>query len=273
MSNDLATVLSEHWPEYLIEGWALGCLMISVGSSVTIFQSPKSYIATLVPNAALRTVFLAFTVGLTITLLIQSPWGKRSGAHMNPAITLTFLRLGKIHRWDALFYVLPQTIGAVLGVVLVALIGGSPFTDPPIRYAVTVPGLLGGAVAFAAETVISCGLMATILAFTASPRMIHFTGLAIGVLVIFFIIVEAPLSGTSMNPARTLASAVPAMMWHHLWIYFLGPTLGMLAAAQLHLSIRGRKAGCAKLLHPRNVRCIHCGYRPEHGTRCSAPYV
>jgi aquaporin Z len=133
MSNDLATVLSEHWPEYLIEGWALGCLMISVGSSVTIFQSPKSYIATLVPNAALRTVFLAFTVGLTITLLIQSPWGKRSGAHMNPAITLTFLRLGKIHRWDALFYVLAQTIGAVLGVVLVALIGGSPFTDPQIH--------------------------------------------------------------------------------------------------------------------------------------------
>jgi aquaporin Z len=196
-----------------------------------------------------------------LALLIHSPWGKRSGAHINPAVTLAFLRLKKIHPWDALFYVVAQLIGGVLGVMLVAWCVGSLFTDPPVHYAITVPGSAGEAVAFVAEMVISCTLMAMILAFTASPRLIRFTGVAIGALVAFWILVEAPLSGTSMNPARTLASAVPGMMWQHLWIYLVAPTLGMLLAAEIHFNIHSRNvSGCAKLLHPRNVRCIHCGY-------------
>ena len=256
----MRSALREHWPEYLIEGWALACFMTSAGSFVTILESPKSLIYALIPSATLRIILLGFAIGTTATLLIHSAWGKRSGAHMNPAITLAFLRLRKIHPWDALFFILAQAIGGILGVVAVAFFAGSLFTDPPIHYAVTVPGPTGEAVAFVAETVISFTLMATILAFTTSPRLTRFTGFAIGCLVAFFIIVEAPLSGTSMNPARTLASAVPGMMWQHIWIYLLGPTLGMLTAAQLHLFIRGHGAlGCAKLLHPRGVRCIHCG--------------
>jgi aquaporin Z len=258
--------LSRHWPEYLIECWALGCFMIAVGLNVTMLESPRSPLYTLLPMATVRIALLAGGIGLVLTLLIQSPWGKRSGAHMNPAITLAFLRLKKIHPWDALFYVVAQVIGGTLGVLLVARFAGRLFTDPPVSYAITVPGSKGEAVAFVAELVISSTLMAIILAFTISPRLIRFTGVAIGGLVAFWIFVEAPLSGTSMNPARTLASAVPGMMWQHLWIYLLGPTLGMLIAAQIHLNVHGRDLrGCAKLLHPRSVRCIHCGYLCHEG--------
>ena len=267
MVKSMRSSLRENWPEYLIEGWALGCFMISAGLFVTVLESPRSLLYSLVPSPTLRTVLLGLAMGATAILLIHSPWGKRSGAHMNPAITLAFLRLGKIHPWDAVFFVIAQTIGGILGVVLVAIVVGSLFTDPPIRYAVTVPGPTGVSVALLAEAVISFSLMATVLAFTASSRLTRFTGLAVGCLVAFFITVELPLSGTSMNPARTLASAAPGMMWQHFWIYLFGPTLGMLAAAQLHFHIRGAGApGCAKLLHPHGVRCIHCG----QGTLSSA---
>jgi aquaporin Z len=250
-----------HWPEYLMEASLLGGFMISVCLLVTAFESPRLPLYFWFPNSNFRTIGLALAIGVTAALLIQSPWGKRSGAHMNPAITIAFLRLKKIHPWDALFYTFAQTIGGTLGVVAVAIVVGPLFTGPPVQYAVTVPGSGGAAVALAAETVISFVLMATILAFNTSPRLVRFTGLAVGCVVAFLIIVEAPLSGTSMNPARTLASAIPGMIWQHVWIYLVGPTLGMLIAAQIHLKVDdGNGSGCAKLLHPRNVRCIHCGY-------------
>lgn len=266
--------LTEHWPEYLIEGWALGCFMIAVALLVTIFDSPNSPVYEGIPSARLRIALLAGAIGMSLTLVIQSPWGRRSGAHMNPAITLAFLRLRKIQPWDALFYVLAQISGGMLGVAFIAVLIGKRFTDPPVHYAVTVPGTDGDAVAFLAETVISFALMATILTFTTSPRLTAFTALAIGCLVAFLIVIEAPVSGASMNPARSLASAIPGMTLQHLWIYLVGPTLGMLLAAQLHSYTHGHNAvGCAKLLHPRDVRCIHCGYYPGSPTRDSQDEV
>jgi len=259
----LRSALREHWPEYLIEAWALGCFMISAGVFATVLGSPLSPLYSLIPSATVRTVLAGLAMGATAILLIHSPWGKRSGAHMNPAVTLTFLRLGKVAPWDALFFVIAQGVGGTLGVVVVAAMLGSPFTAPPVSYAATVPGPTGVTVAFLAETAISFGLMATVLTFSSSPRLTRFTGLAAGGLVALYISIESPLSGMSMNPARTFASAVPGMNWQHFWIYLLAPPLGMLAAAQLHRAIRGtRAAGCAKLLHPDSVRCIHCGYCP-----------
>jgi aquaporin Z len=76
-------------------------------------------------------------------------------------------------------------------------------------------------------------------------------------------LLESPLSGMSMNPARTFASAAPAILWEHFWIYLTAPVIGMLAAAQVYLALRGtRRLPCAKLLHPTHLRCIHCGYEP-----------
>jgi aquaporin Z len=260
----LRFALHEHWPEYLIEGWALGCFMISVGVFATLLGSPLSPMCSLVPSAIMRTVLLGLAMGITAVVLIQSPWGKRSGAHMNPAVTLAFLRLGKMHPWDALFFIIAQAAGGTLGIVIVATMIGSSFTHPPVSYAVTVPGPKGTAVAFVAEVLISFGLMSTVLALSSSPRLARFTGVAVGCLLALYISVELPLSGTSMNPARTLASAAPGMIWQQFWVYVLAPPLGMLVSAQLHLWVRGsNSAGCAKLIHPSSVRCIHCGQDPS----------
>jgi aquaporin Z len=256
--------LRRHWPEYLIEAWALGTFMISAGVFATLLGSPRSPAYAAVPGPGVRTTLIGLAMGLTAIGLIHSRWGKRSGAHMNPAVTLTFLVLGKVRPWDALFYVIAQLLGGVLGVLLVAATIGTPFTSAPVSYATTVPGPAGEWAAFAAEAVISCGLMLTVLLLSASTRFAHLTGVAAGSLVALYITFESPLSGMSMNPARTFASAVPAMMWQSFWVYLLAPLFGMLLAAQLFLTLRGsRSRPCAKLLHPDDVRCIHCGHEPS----------
>jgi aquaporin Z len=183
---------------------------------------------------------------------------------MNPAVTLTFLRLGKIKRWDALFFTLAQFGGGVLGVLLVAQALGGAFTNAPVSYAATMPGAHGPWVALVAEIGISALLMMTILLVSNTTRLAKFTGLFAGLLVASYIAIEAPLSGMSMNPARSFASAAPALMWQHFWIYVIAPLVGMLTGAQLYLLLRTRaRIGCAKLLHPTNQRCIHCGYEPR----------
>jgi aquaporin Z len=265
MSTTLSQSLRRHWPEYLIEAWALGTFMVAAGLTATLLGSPASPVSRALPDPMLRNVVAGIAMGLTAIAIIHSPWGKRSGAHMNPAVTLAFLRLGKVHGWDALFFMVAQVAGGTLGVLLVAAVLGGLFTDPPVSYAATLPGPAGPRIAFVAELAISCGLMFTVLLLSASARLAPFTGVAAGCLVATYISFEAPLSGMSMNPARTFASAAPGMLWQHFWIYLTAPVLGMLAGAQLFLAVRGaRRTGCAKLLHPAEARCIHCGYEPGH---------
>jgi aquaporin Z len=179
----------------------------------------------------------------------------RSGAHLNPAVTLSFLRLGKVAPADAAFYVMAQFAGGAAGTVLLAALFGERFTLPPISAIATLPGSRGEAAAFCAEVVIAFVLMTTVLAANASPRVMRWTGAFAGTLVALYIAVEAPISGMSLNPARSVASALPSGLWHGIWIYLTAPLLGMLLAAELHLR-RGRQTPCAKLHHDFNRQCI-----------------
>lgn len=156
-------------------------------------------------------------MGLTAIALIYSPWGKQSGAHFNPSVTLTFFCLGKVETWDAGLYIAAQFIGATLGVVLSVLMWGAAMAHPKVRYAATVPGGNGTGVAFVAELLISFLMMTMVLNVSNSVRLARFTGILAGALVATYISIEAPLSGMSMSPARTLASAMPGRIWNALW--------------------------------------------------------
>jgi aquaporin Z len=249
--NGPVEALLAHWPEYLMEAAALGMFMVSA----CVF----GVLLARVPGLAGR-LLGGLAMGLTAVGIICSPWGQRSGAHMNPAFTLTFLSLGKIAPWDAFFYVTAQFAGGTAGVVLAGWILGPPLKR--LQYVVTIPGQRGAWVAFAAEFVISFLLVEIVLNVSNSRRLTRFTPWVAGFLVAAYISIESPLSGMSMNPARTAGSALPAGVWTAIWVYFLAPPLAMLFAGQIYCRWRGaRRVFCAKYHHHNSQRCIfRCGF-------------
>jgi aquaporin Z len=248
--------------EYLMEAALLGIFMISACVFVVLLDYPSSPVRLAVHDAGLRRLLTGLAMGSTAVALIYSPWGMQSGAHFNPATTLTFFRLGKVRRRDALGYVGAQFAGAAAGVGVAWALLGPRLAAPATHFAATVPGPAGVAVAFLAEVVISFLLMSVILRVSNHGRFARWTGLCAGIMVALFITFEGPLSGMSMNPARTLGSALFARDWTALWIYFLAPPTGMLAAAELYLRQRGSEAVfCAKLHHQNGKRCIFCEAR------------
>jgi len=267
VSRSWLSALRLHWPEYLIEAGALGAFMLSACVFGVLLEHPSSPLYQALQNSnVLRRILTGLAMGATAIAIIRSPWGQRSGAHMNPAITLTFLTLGKVAPWDAFFYILFQFAGGALGAIAAGLLIGEPLQHSAVNYVVTVPGPGGRLVAFIAEFIISALMMATVLWMSNSPRLSRYTSFYAGALVACFIGIEAPLSGMSMNPARTFASAFGAGEWAGLWIYFTAPVAAMLLASILYRGRNGiHTVYCAKLHHPQNQPCIfRCRYRYLH---------
>ena len=259
-----AASLRLHWPEYLMEVAEMGLYMFVTCFFATLLQHPASPIRHIIPSGILRRAFMGAAVGATVIAIVMTPWGRQSGGHFNPAITFTFYRLGKVDFWDALFYGAAQFFGATSGVAIATyILRGAPGHES-VRYAVTLPGRYGNGAAFVAELAISFSLMATVLFTSNHEALARYTPFFVGALYAIYITFETPLSGMSMNPARTFGSAFHASYWHALWLYFIAPTLGMLVAAEAFLRARsGVGPYCAKLYHANNKRCIfHCGYRP-----------
>ncbi len=246
-----------------MEAGELALYMFFACAFATLLQHPASPVRHFIVSGVFRRALMGLAMGAMVIAIVMTPWGKQSGGHFNPAITFTFYRLGKVEFWDALFYAAAQFSGAISGVALARyLLRGAPGSDA-VRYAVTVPGVHGNAGAFVAELTISFILMTTILFVSNRETLARYTPYFVGALYAIYITFETPLSGMSMNPARTFGSAIHASYWQALWIYFIAPPLGMLGAAEIFLRVRGgAPPRCAKLHHANNKRCIfHCGYR------------
>lgn len=255
--------LKKHWPEYLMEAAGLGLFMVSACGFGALLEHPASPVRQAIDSAFVRRAVMGLAMGLTAIALVYSPWGKQSGAHLNPSFTLTFYRLGKLKGYDAFFYIIAQFAGGLAGVLLMSQVLGVRLAHPNVNYVVTVPGTAGIALAFVAESLITFILMSVVLLVSNHARYASRTGLCAGALIAAYITFEAPFSGMSMNPARTLGSALPAQVWTAWWIYFTAPLLGMLAAAQVYLITKGSPPrACAKLHHQNVKRCIFCGKPP-----------
>lgn len=255
--------LRVHWPEYLMEAGELALYMFFACAFGTLLQHPASPVRHFIVDDVSRRTLMGLAMGAMIIAIVMTPWGKQSGGHFNPAITFAFYRLGKVNLWDALFYVTAQFSGAISGVVIARwLLRGAPGSEA-VRYAATVPGVYGDVAAFVGEMAISLILMTTILFVSNRETLARYTPYFVGALYATFITFETSLSGMSMNPARTFGSAIHAGYWHALWIYFIAPTLSMLAATEVFVRARGGAPPfCAKLHHANNKRCIfHHGYR------------
>jgi len=257
-----SSVKEYHWQEYAIEATLLGLFMVAACGFTILLEHPDFPGYRAIADPFFRRMLVGIAMGLTAISLIYSPIGRRSGAHMNPSITLTYLRLGKIRGHDAAAYVAAQFIGGIAGVMLVRMGAGMFAAAPSVRFAATMPGMGGVARALAGEFTISFFLMTMVLCASNTRALAPYTGILAGALVATYITFEAPISGMSMNPARSFASAVAASSWSSLWIYFVAPPLGMLAASEIYVRLRGaRRVFCAKLNHSGSTHCIFlCRY-------------
>lgn len=261
----MLTPLREHWPEYLIEAFGAFALMTVTCVFGTLLEHPSSPVPRVLTDPFARRVLMGVLMAASVFTVIHLPWGKRSGAHYNPAVTLTFLRLGKVWPADGAFYVLSQCIGAISAVALASLLLGGLLADPAVGYVATrpgLPGVSGTLAAFAVEAIMAGALMSVVLWTSNTWRLHTLTPRLVPFIVMSCIIFGAPISGTSLNPARSLAPTLFAGHWSLLWIYFLAPSVGMLGAAQFFLAMRGRDGVvCAKLHHHNGCRCIFkCRY-------------
>ena len=218
-------------------------------SVVAFMMSGRSPAARAIPSTGLRLVLVGAAFGALAAIVAVSPLGRRSGAHLNPAVTFGFWLRGHVHRHDLVGYAVAQTLGALLASWLFVVIWG-PWADD-VNDARTLPaGWLGGAAAVGIEAGLTAFLLLVVFNLLSSPRTARWTPLVmIGVLA-FLIRVGAPYTSASMNPARTLGPAVAADGFGYLWVYFLGPPLGALIAAGLFKALLPeRRTLTAKLFH------------------------
>src|SRR5687768_7915667 len=123
----MMTTPRKHWPEYVMEAACLGLFMVSAGLFGTLLGAPESPLHQAVTSPFLRRALMGLAMGTTAVVIFYSPWGKQSGAHINPATTLTFYRLGKVAPQDACCYVVAQFLGGLFGVYLIGALLGCPF--------------------------------------------------------------------------------------------------------------------------------------------------
>lgn len=258
--------IGEHWPEYLIEAASLGIFLMLAAGFTVLLEHPASPVRQSIDNAVARRSLMGLAMGITAMAIIYSPMGQRSGAHINPAATLMFYRLGRVHAVDAVGYMAAQFAGGMLGILVAATLLSPWVAAPTVHFAATVPGVWGSLPALAAEAVMTFVLMTIVLHVANRPRWSRYAGVATGALVAIYITVEAPVSGMSLNAARTLGPALLAGEVDSLWIYFVGPTIGMLMAAELYVRTRGLgRVFCAKFHHGATTPCIfNCRFAEIH---------
>jgi len=182
-------------------------------------------------DGAVGIVGIALAFAFVILAMVYAI-GHLSGAHINPAVTIAFWALGRFPAKDAATYVVAQCAGAVAAsLVLGALLA-------PATYGETVPSV-GTSQAFVIEALLSFALMFVVVAVATDERVTAgFAGLAVGLVVGFDVLFGAVLTGASMNPARSLGPAVAGGTWTAHAIYWLGPIVGMVAAAWVYELLR-----------------------------------
>ncbi len=263
----MRSYLQRGWPHLLIEAGGAALILLAASFFATLFFHPSSVIAAALPSPAVQRVLMGVAMGATVAAFTYSPLGRRSGAHLNPAVTLAFLRLGRVPPATAAAYISVQVIGAVAGIGVASLILRGLLAHPEVHYVTTRPGPHGAVVATIAEAAISTTMMLVVLAAVGARRLMRYAGAFSASLVALFITLESPISGASLNPARSFGSALGASEWGALWVYLVGPPLGMLVAAELYRrrpgtaeTVVGSPAHCAKLAHD-DGPCHFCQYR------------
>jgi aquaporin Z len=204
-------------------------ILVLVGLSLVIFMfGTGSPMIALIPNEALRRLITGFLFGTTGAMIAISHIGKVSGAHINPAVSLGFCLMGKLDRGLTAGYILAQLVGGVIGALPLLLWGAM---GRSVAFGATAPGNGYSTLsALTGEIVTTFAMVALLCVFLAFRELRRFTPALFPPLYAVMVCLEAPISGTSTNPARSLGPSIISGTWQSGWIYWVGPLLGMLLA-------------------------------------------
>jgi len=252
-----------HWAEYGAE--LLGtAFLIFVGLSAVVFDFAKGLpLSNLLPDASLRRLITGLIFAGSGSLVALSPFGKLSGAHINPSVSLAFWAHGKMKHIDLIGYIVAQFVGAILGELLLVFLWRAYAHN--VTNGMTLPG--SGYplwLVFLAEMSLTCLLVLLIFLFVSSHRLMRWTPLMNWFVVATMVWLEAPISGTSLNPARSIGPALITWLWTSQWLYCVAPPLGGLLAVGIFRLISERDVLTGKLFHVPEYRSIFKNVSAPH---------
>ncbi|MEP7088067.1 MAG: aquaporin, partial [Gemmatimonadota bacterium] len=209
----------------------------AVGTFLLVLVGPGAVMVNGATHGAVTNPGIALAFAFVVTAVILE-FGHLSGAHINPAVTIAFVTVRRFPLREAPVYVAAQCAGAIAASEILESILG-----PAGNFGVTTPayGLgIGAGTAFLLEWLMSFALMLVIIAAATDARVAHgFAAAAIGLTVGVCALVGGPLTGASMNPARSLGPAVASGDWVAHWVYWIAPLSAMIVAARLFVWLRG----------------------------------
>lgn len=254
-----------HWFEYGAELFGTAFLLFAGLSAVVFDFGRGSPLAAVLPDKSVRLLITGLLFAGSGALVAISPPGRLSGAHINPCVSLAFWIQGKMHHFDVVGYIVGQFLGAIIGTLLLALVWQGRAAS--VRYGMTLPRAgLPLWVVFLAEVGLTFLLVFSIFFFVSSHRLMRWTPLMVWILVALMVWLEAPVSGTSLNPARSFGPALVAGTWHDLWLYFVAPSLGALLAVAVFrlLTPARRDVLTGKMFHVPHYRSVFMHVRAPH---------
>jgi aquaporin NIP len=205
-----------------------------IGVFALVFAGCGAIVTEAEHPGSLGTVGIALVFGLIVMAMVYAT-GHLSGAHLNPAVTIAFVLTRHFPRAEALAYLLAQVAGALVAAGLLAAI----WPGDPAALGTTMP-TVGAGSAFAYEVVLTAFLMFVILAVATDTRAVGAAAaIAIGGTVGLDALFGGPITGASMNPARSLGPALVSGELHDLWIYLLAPVVGAAIGAVAYQLVRG----------------------------------
>ena len=242
-----------HWAEWGCEAAGTALLLLGGLSAVCLDFASGSPVVRVVPSHSIRLLLTGLLFAATGSLVAVSPLGRRSGAHLNPVVTLAFWCRHHVHPHDLAGYVAAQVAGAFAGTEAFRAAWGS--TARSINFGVTQPRPgLPSVGAAGVEALMTALLVGTIFFMVSSPRRAHWTPLVLWLLIAVLVWQGAPYTGTSLNPARSVAPAALASNWAHFWVYVVGPAAGALVAVAVFAAYPGVETLTAKMYHDPRYR-------------------
>jgi MIP family channel proteins len=205
-----------------------------IAAFALVFAGCGAIVTDSVNHGALGTVGVALVFGLVIMVMVYAT-GHLSGAHINPAVTIAFTLTRHFPAREAVAYVCAQVAGAIAAALALLAV----WSDKPAHLGATLPSVATGS-ALVYEMLLTAFLMFVIMAVATDTRAVGAAAaIAIGGTVGLDALFGGPVTGASMNPARSLGPALVAGEWHDLWIYLVGPIAGAALGALAYQLVRG----------------------------------